>query len=592
VPVDLKKKRETFNELRQSSESSGFRRTCDEIEKYIMPRVGATSQAAANATAQGGQTWKDPGVWDSTAQVALTKLAAHVHMSATPPGLRWAIFQWLEQELQDDEDCRKAIEKRTDVLFQALEESDFNGELSSGYQEYLGLGNMIVVEEVLEGKPGEWGGFDYSTPPIRECEFLEDARGRMKELYRHLRWTPVQVIDKLGEEGIPKAILDKAKDAKGAEERLNVVFCIFERPEVLNRPVVAGQPKSDLVAAPELRPYGFVYFLLESGEQLGKEGGYYDFPAFIARWERVPGSRWGQGLGHQALPLVKSLNAVAELVLTALALEVEPELKATERALLSDLTRAPGKIHILEDLDEIARLLDSGSSAAALAAGVKLLEYLQGEVRRIFREDQLELKDSPQMTATEAQIRFDIMLKLLGPTFARLLSECLAPLLLGAYRALYRAGRFPEKVPQKVIDKGGELRIAYQGPMARSRRTDEVAAIERLASFVAGHMKLDFRRAALVYDDEEAVRQVAKLLEAPAGVLRTKAKVEELVKAQDAAEARAASASASKDEATAAEKLARAQAAGGGSLPAPTSIAAGAFPTEAPPALTPGGQVV
>jgi hypothetical protein len=104
-------------------------------------------------------------------------------------------------------------------------------------------------------------------------------------------------------------------------------------------------------------------------------------------------------------------------------------------------------------------------------------------------------------------------------------------------------------------------------------------------------MKLDFKRAALVYDDEEAVRQVAKLLEAPAGVLRTKAKVEEMLRAQMEGEARAAAAAASKDEATAAEKLARARAAGQASMPAPTAIAAGAFPTEAAPALTPGGQV-
>jgi hypothetical protein len=580
--VDLKKKKETYVAL--ASSSSDFRSTCDEIEKYIMPRVGSTSAAQANATAQGGQEWKDPDVWDSTAPVALTKLAAHVHMSATPPGLRWAGFGWLDQELVEDEECRAALEKRTDLLFQALDESDFQGELSAGYPEYIGLGNMIVVREVAKPKrAGEWGGFDFTVPPIRECEFLEDARGQMNEFYRHLRWTPAQCIAEFGDEGVPERIRAKAKDAKGSEERLNVIFCIFERPDVLK------QAKKDLVAAPEKRPYGSVYFLLDGGEQLGEEDGYYEFPAFIARWERTPGSRWGQGLGHQALPLVKGLNATVELVLSALALMVDPELKATERGLLTDPSRAPGKIHVVEDLDDLKPLLEGSGSAAAIAAGVQAIEFMRNEVRRLFREDQLELKDSPQMTATEAQIRFDIMLKLLGPTFARLLTECLAPLLLGAYHALYRAGRFL-KLPPKAVQKGGEFRIAYQGPMARSRRIDEVAALERLASFVAGHLKLGFKRASLVYDDEEATRQVAKLLGAPSGVLRTKSKVRELADAEAQAEARMAAAAASKDEATAAEKMARAQEVSG-ALPAPTSIAAGAFPLEAAPALTPGGQL-
>jgi hypothetical protein len=580
VPVDLKRLKETFVALQASS--SDFRRTCDEIEKYIMPRVGATAAAHQSATASSGQAWKDPDRWDSTAPVALTKLAAHVHMSATPPGLRWAGFQWLEEELQDDTESRKSLEKRTDVLFQALEESDFNGEMAGAYNEYVGLGNMIVVKEILEEVGGKWGGFDFSTPPIRECEFLEDAKGRMKELYRHLRWTPVQCIDKFGEEGVPETIRKKAKDEKGREERLNVIFAIYERPEILRL------AQRDTIAAPERRPYGFVHFLLESGEQLGEEGGYYEFPAFIARWERAPGSRWGQGLGHQALPLVKGLNVSVEQVLTALALEVDPELKATERGLLTDLERAPGKIHLVEEMDQLSRLLEGGGGGTSIAAGVETVKLQRDEVRRVFREDQLELKDSPQMTATEAQIRFDIMLKLLGPTFARLQSEFLSPLLLGAYRALFRAGRFPQ-APEKVLKADAELRIAYQGPMARSRRTDEVAALERGASYVAGLTKMGFKRAALAFDDEESVRQVFKLLEVSSGVLRSKEKVEALARAEAEAEARAAAAAASKDEATAAEKLARAQAAG--AAPEPTAIAAGAFPTAAQPALTPGGQL-
>jgi hypothetical protein len=574
MAADIAKLLKTFQQL--EAQSSSFRSTCDDIEKYIMPRVGGTATQHATKD-EGSATWKDPDVWDFTAPVALAKLAAHIHTSVMPPGLRWGSFAWQDEELQKDEECAKALELRTDLVFHALEESDFDAEMSAAFPEYVGLGNMVIVQEVAEAKPGEWGGLDFTAVPDSEVEFEEDSKGQMKTFFRHLRWTAVQILDKCGDK-TPADYREKAAQPNGSSELHDVIFCIFERPEILR------QAKRDMVAAPERRPYGYVYFD-KKGQQLGDEGGYYDFPAFIGRWGRTPGSRWGHGLGHIALPHVKGLNAFVELVLTAHALAVDPPSKVTERGLMSDVHREPGGLTVVESMEDMAPLEPPGKR---LDIGAVTLEEQRLEVRRLFHEDQLTLKDSPQMSATEAQIRYDIMLKLLGPVIARLISECVNPLLMGAYRALVRADRFPP-LPRKALEKNAELRIVYRGALARSRRTDEVASIERTAASAANMLKMGFEEIRDVFKPDMALRKIAELLEVPAGVVATEADAAQARKARLAMQQRMAEAQAAKDESTAAANVAKARQANGEQLP---PAAAGALPIAPQPALTPAGQVV
>lgn len=572
MPADIPKLLKTWQRLK--AESAPFRASCDEIEKYIMPRVGGTATQHANKT-ETSATWKDPAVWDFTAPVALAKLAAHIHTSVMPPGLRWGSFAWQDDELAKDEESAKAAEQRTDETFHSLEESDFDAEMSSAFPEYVGLGNMIVVQEIIE-KGGVYEGLDFTAVPNREVEFEEDTRGRMNKFFRHLRWTAPQAVEHAGEKGpIPEWISEKAKDPSAASEPIDVVFAIFERPEILK------QPAKDVVAAPELRPYGYVYFTTK-GEQLGEEGGYYDFPAFIARWERTPGSRWGHGLGHLALPHVKGLNAFVELVLTQLALGVDPPTKGTERGAMSKIDRRPGGHTLVEEMDDLAPL--DGSRQVRLDVSGFALEEQRAEVRRLFHEDTLTLKDSPQMTALEAQIRYDIMLKLLGPVIARLISECVNPLLMGTYRALYRAGRFP-KAPQQVLEKKAELRIVYRGALARSRRTDEVASLERGFAAAANALKLGFDEVRDVFRPTAAIRKIFELLDVGPGVLASEADERKSRERREAMQERLANAQAAKDEADAAAKAGR----GAGALP---SAAAGALPFAPQPALAPGGGIV
>jgi hypothetical protein len=171
----------------------------------------------------------------------------------------------------------------------------------------------------------------------------------------------------------------------------------------------------------------------------------------------------------------------------------------------------------------------------------------------VCHEDELTLKDSPSMTATEAQIRYELMNRVLGSTLSLLQSDVLDLIVMLCIQMLARERRLPP-VPPKLKLADGKFGIEYHGPLARAQRTDEVAAIERLASFVAALAKLEFQDARDVFDPVSAVREVAARLGCPAGVLISEDKVRAKIAQREAAATQLAKAQVAKAQGEALEQ--------------------------------------
>lgn len=571
--VDLAKLKRRFEELR--AQSSTAREVRAELEKYVMPRIGRASTSRPKSEAEA--SWRNPDRWDATAPDALSKLSSWVHGSMTPNGVQWFGGQFTDRELNKDKVSREWIDGNARILWQAVEESDFQAEMASVYPELLGLGNALIVQEVVEGYGGAWGGFDFTAVALDECEFEEDSRRGMKTWWREFSWTPIQILDHVERKGgtsadVPKHIRDRIESGSGLDP-LEVLFVVFERSEILRKPV------KDLVALPHLRPYGSVYFLKDSCERIGDEGGYYEKPNFLASWERTSGSRWSHGLGHLVLAPSKFVNAWLELILTEGALAVQPPIMHTEDGVLGDIEFKPKGLIPVRSLEDLKVLHSEGRFDVA----AQFLQDQRAAIDRTMKSDQLDLKDSPQMTAFEAQLRSDRMLKLLGPPIGRVQSEVLDQMLLSAYRAMYRAGRFPE-APRLVKEKNAEFAFVYLGPTARARRMDEVAAIERGASLVAGLMKMsqDFeRKVKHVFDPVAAVRECFDRLGIPGSTLKSEAEVRRSEADEAALMERMAKAEAARAEGEAMEQGAAAMSAVGG------VSATEPMPAQPNPVLTP-----
>lgn len=521
MPCDILKLKREYEALRadrQANEESVW----DDIEKFIMPLTG---QVAAALDGSSSESKTSLQLWDPTAPLAAEHLASSLHGNITPSA-DWIDLAWMDEEVEADLEAVKHREALAKIVGSELEASDFGMEMASGYLEWSSKGNVCLVTETAK-KASIYAGLDFTAVPIAECQFRNDSKGGVAWWSRHLSWTPHQMRDHCLREGalVPERITKLCEKPESVTAKEAVIFAIYRRDEI------AEEIEGDAVA--EKRPWGAVHFTLNEGEQLGKEDGYYRMPVVMGRWGKKPGSQWGYGRGHIALRAVKWLNRFKESERAAAEKAVDPAQGVTERV-NGPVDSRPGAVTVMPSKDDWWPL----ESAARFDVSAETLRDERTEIRRVFHEDDLQLKESPQMTATEVQARQDQMNRALGSPVARLTSEVLSPVVMIVLDHLSRAKKLPP-APEIVKRKKPQLKLVLRGPIARALAMDKVVAIERAAGFVANLVKLGFPEARFRLDLDGMLREYRKLLGAPAAMFRSAQAAKELEKAEREAMARA-----------------------------------------------------
>jgi hypothetical protein len=203
---------------------------------------------------------------------------------------------------------------------------------------------------------------------------------------------------------------------------------------------------------------------------------------------------------------------------------IDPPIFAEESAIIGDLDLRAASLSVVRDIEGIRPFGTQGQ----ISISDHMVTQLQDGVRNYFFSDQLNYP-SPQpqpMTATEAQIRYELMQRLLGPTLGRLQNDLLDPVVGRAFRMLAREGML-EEPPQVVLDSDADMDIEYLGALTRAQRTDRAASIERLVANV-GQMAPVLPEMLDTLDPNEVVRSLAMDLNVPATILRDEADVEQM----------------------------------------------------------------
>jgi len=490
--------------------------TWDLIEKYISPiRGGKFFQDQSSEHEIDWRRGRD--VFDSTAVLAANTLASSVHGALTNPSSKWFELRFRETALNDDDSAKEWIQACTMAIWHALQESDFNLQINEAYIDLVAFGTSCVVEEAESEI--SWQGLNFSTLPIREVYFEQNHKGGILNFYRRYEWNPLQILDKFGEDGTPDLIKERAKQPSQADTKYRVIMCIYPRKN--------GKMDTSKPIQPKNRPFGVKYVLHETCEMLGEEGGYYEMPSFIARWQKASGSAWGFGPGTMCLSDVMTLNTMVEQRLSSAAKVIDPPALVTERGMLSDLDLRPGGQSVVRDIKGVAPY----ESAARFDVADHLITGYQEQINKMFLVDRLELKESPAMTATEVNARFDLMQRLLGPVFGRLQTDLLDPLIERTFSILLRGGQFPP-MPEILANHEGDFDVDYVGPMARAQKSDEIGMINQWLGMMA-EMGQVFPEMAILPDPAAAGRELAKVMNVPATVVRSKDEVDEIVKKKE-----------------------------------------------------------
>ena len=471
----------------------------EEIAEFIFPR---RSGIGSKLTPGAKQTSKQ---YDSTASHSLNLLAASMHGTLTPSNSIWSSFKLRDDRLNKIKDVKDWLEAVAATMSIARHQSTFSSEIHELYLDFSAFGGgCMFIEEKPLFYPG-FNGLQYRTLQNSEYCVSENSEGKVDTLFREFELTARAAIEKFGDK-VGDKILKEAE----------------KKPETKFEFLHATYPAENDFGKVGKKNWNYYYISLDE-KKLLSEGGYYEFPYIVPRWSKSSGEEYGRGPGHIALPDVKTLNKAKEFGLKAWAKDLDPPTFEKDNGVIGSLKLWPGGRNIARDKESIWTM---DHKIRYDVSQIKEDE-LRTSIRQIFYSDQLKLQEGPEMTATEVQVRYELMQRLLGPTLGRFEGEGMNPLIEREFGLMMRAssGKYPVlPPPPPILARLGvtDIDIEYEGPLAKSQRRGEMVRMQSVAGVAMQMIQGGFNPNILDnFDGDKVIQHASDIEGIPSKVMRS-----------------------------------------------------------------------
>lgn len=471
---------------------------------YVLPRKNSI------------QVIRLPGVkrtqrlYDSTALDACELLSASMHGTLTSAHMRWFFLELDDPALNAIQNVKEWTEEVSLRMNNEFNRSNFHSEVQEFYTELVGFGTGLLL---LEEKPkikGQFGGLQFTAIGISKYCLAEGPDGLVNTVFHAFPMSNLSIIEEWGEANVPIEIVQSEKP----EDMQEVIHCVYPSN---NKGPLAKKWTSN--------------HILTKGKFLLSSEGFYDFPFMATRWSKNADETYGRGPTDNAMPDVRSLNKIVELELKAMAKVVDPPMYNVGGDVIGAARLVPAGMTTVRSKDAIGPIL---TGIDFKVSNLKK-EELRTSIKSVYKIDQLQLPSGgPQMTATETNVRYELMQRILGPTLGRLEIEFAKPLIDRTFNLMWRANALPDLPPElqaAASQRPINLRIRYEGPLARAQKASDVQSIGQFNGMLEPLAKAK-PEIMDVIDFDEMVRKLADELGIPASIVRDSKAVEILRQAQ------------------------------------------------------------
>jgi hypothetical protein len=444
-------------------------------------------------------------LFDSTASESVSLLAASIMSGLTPNANQWFNFKIPGVKFDDlPFEVRSWIETAAKQLFNLIHNnSNFNAVGIECFEEMaiVGMFGLYISKE-----PGE--NFVFELWPLDTLYVQENAKtGVINQTYRLMSLTAAQAEANFGFDNLPDYIKSVLNNNQDDVRKFEFIHCIRPR----DKRVKFAKLTKDL-------PFASVYVDRKTGLVV-KESGYNEFPVVIPRWTKLPRTAYAVGPVNKALPDIKTLNKVVEMMLMNEEMAIAGTYVAKADGYLNPNSIKIGarKVIFAQDPKNIIPLSSGGDFRIAFEEIVRL----QRQIKSVMMADELEPIQKNYASATEVAQRTQIVRQILAPTFARLNSEFLESFLNRTFQLALRDGSI---IPPPPLLANVELVPEYSTSMARAQKMEEVTAMTQFEQSLGATAQ--FNPSVLdIYDFDAATLRKAHLLGVPSDVIRSKEQV-------------------------------------------------------------------
>lgn len=489
-----------------------------EIRKYQLPFIG---QFDGEDSETNEAMRKDTKIYHGVAWEVNQIFAAGLMSGLTPPNRKWFRLAFSNQEIMDSTDMGRNLDARMDIINSVLERSNFYTAVHACYLE------LAFGQAPLGIFPDDKIGVHFVSYPVGSYAMESGPDGTIEYFCHKYRMSARQLVDKFGEENVPFNIRQELENGGAGLKASHTVVWYVQPNDAATKLRLGG----------EYLPYLSVYYVEGTEEdEFLYIGGFYEFPAPVARYLITGNESYGKGPGWFAEGDSKSLQLMEKDRLTAIELGVKPPMQAPPDAAMKGINMIPGGKTYRSSGEKIEPLFNVGMNLQHLEAAIN--EQAE-RIKKIYNANLFMMLDSlndKTMTAREVMERNQEKMAILGPVVQRMQFEFLGRIIERVYNILDRAHAFPEPQDPQIAQQLAtqEIKIEYISPLAQAQKMSGLVNIEQAIAFAGQLAQFDQQILAKV-NWPEALNKYFDMVGAPASIKRSDDEYEKIIAEQQQA---------------------------------------------------------
>lgn len=407
---------------------------------------------------------KSPGqdkmarVFDATAINSTQRFANRIQSALFPPYRNWCRLQNGNEVPEDrQEEIGQALDLYTDRMFDVIRQTNFDLAMSEF------LLDLCVGTAVMLIQPGDDDApVRFTAVPQYLVSLEEGPYGVVDNVYRRMRVRADVIQRQWPDAKLPEDLARKAVDQGDEEIELLEATVWSEQMQTYCYHLVYAKDKKAAGAS------DLVYRTMDVS------------PWIVARYMKVAGEVYGRGPLVSALPDIKTLNKVKELVLKNASIAVAGVYTAADDGVLNpqNIAIAPGAIiPVARNGGPNGASLQPLRSAADFNVGQLVINDLVMGIKKMLLDDTLPLDTQSARSATEIVERMKELSQNLGAAYGRLITECMMPMV---NRILYVMNE-KDLVDMPLKADGKVVRVVPVSPLAQAQNMDDLRNVLEFA---------------------------------------------------------------------------------------------------------------
>lgn len=414
-----------------SSARTVWRRLWEDCARYCLPNAAPLRVLGSNTD---GNRKKQP--LDTVGVEAASKLSSWLYANTIYQGEEWFSLQAPKKEGEhSDIQLEKFLQKAARQALEAIARSN----LIKKYQRFL-IGYVVFGTDVFYTDFDEDGHIVCREWKITEdIAIAESNTGEIDTVFRKFKYTARQAVQEFGEESLSPDIRKAASNPDEQDKKFTFIHAVYPREKI----------KKDKNTA-DNKPWASVYVEVEK-QNLVLEGGYDTFPYCVPRFFDT-GEVYGRSSAMNALPALRAINIANYFYLKNVEFNTDPMVFVPPN-FLDKINIHPGAKN---PKDAVDGRVEIWSPSGDMNSPLQFAEKKSEEVKALFFNDAFQyLEDRKNMTATEAQLRYDEMIQGITQILSNLHSEFFEPLIRRVVYGLCEKGII--KVPEAYRREDGKF---------------------------------------------------------------------------------------------------------------------------------------